>query len=304
MKKYFIVIPIIFIVFSCSDKPSKSDYDKVKSELEECKKENEINMKIIADLKVTPQQRLAEAKRLFEEKNYSDAKLKYEEISSRYPNTEESKISDKSIKEIEILVEKERLEQERLKTLGFKVLKEVSKVKIGEVIVNFTSISFSKNFVFDRYDDTYHYREAERGNKYLIASVSISSESKDPNLPPVYIYKISNGELIYVETLDYEFARWDDYGSYLGNDSDFRNDFAHTKTIRFELGSQISEDEIKNNPVFIVVGNANTFERNSDRFKNPPVSYRRSSYDYKNTLTIDDFKQNYTLIKIFNKNLL
>lgn len=303
MKKTLLTLPIIMLLFSCSDGPSKSEFDKVKSDLEECKKENEINMKIIAELKVTPQQRLEEAKKLFEDKDYSNAKLKYEELSRRYPNTEESKISEKSIKEIEILIEKERLEKEKIKTLGFKVLKEVSSVKVGEVLLNFRSISISKNFVFDRYDDTYHYREAERGSKYIVASVSISSESKYPKLPPVYAYKILDGELKYVETLDYEFARWDDYGSYLGNYSDFRNDFAHTKTIRFELGSQISEEEIKNNPIFIIVGNDNTFERNSERFKNPPISYSRSSYDYKNVLSIEDFKY-YTLIKIFNKNLL
>src|SRR5690606_7516026 len=131
-----------------------------------------------------------------------------------------------------------------------------------------------------------------------------SSNSKDPNLPPVFVYKISNGELIYLATLDYEFARWDDYGSYLGNESDFRNDFAHTQTIRFELGSQISENEIKESPVFIVVGNENIFYRSYDRFANPPVSYRRSTYDYKSILKVEDFNQDFHLIKIFNKNLL
>lgn len=33
-----------------------------------------------------------------------------------------------------------------------------------------------------------------------------------------------------------------DYGSYLGNGHDFRNDFSHTSTIRFKPGIEISQD--------------------------------------------------------------
>ena len=115
---------------------------------------------------------------------------------------------------------------------------------------------------------------------------------------------ISNSELTYLTTLDYEFTRWDDYGTYLGNDADFRNDFSHTKTIRFEIGSQISEEKIKNNPIFVVAGNENIFYRKYDRFERPPVRYLKSTYNYKGTLKVEDFKQGYILIKIFNKNLL
>lgn len=303
-KKYLFVLSIIFLMVSCSDRPSKIDYDRIKAELEDCKKENETNKKIISDLKFSPQQRLAEAKRLFDGKNHYDAKTKFEEIVSRYPNTTESKISTSYINEIDLLFQKAMDEQEKIKTLGYKALRETNKVTVGEISMNFGNVSIAKNFVFDRYDDAYHYREAERGNKYVVASVSISSESKDPNFPPVYIYTISKGQLVYAGTLEYEFARWDDYGSYLGNYTDFRNDFAHTKTIRFELGLQVSEVGTKNNPVFILVGNTNSFERTNDRFANPPIGYKRTNYDYKNTLTIEDFKQDYTLVKIFNRNLL
>ncbi|MGB5287194.1 MAG: SRPBCC domain-containing protein [Ignavibacteriaceae bacterium] len=52
-----------------------------------------------------------------------------------------------------------------------------------------------------------------------------------------------------------------------------------------------------------VVGNKNTFHRNYDRFSNRPVSYSTSSYSHKDNLKVEDFKQNFILVKIFNKNL-
>jgi len=73
MKSYLIVLLLFLFIYSCSDGPSKSGYENLKSELEECKKENEKNQKIIEDLKVTPEQKLAEAKIYLDEKNYSVA---------------------------------------------------------------------------------------------------------------------------------------------------------------------------------------------------------------------------------------
>lgn len=303
MKILLFLFPILLIT-SCSERPSKSEYDKLKTELEECKKENDENQKLILELKITPEQRLSEAKKLFDEDNLAEAKIKYESIINRYPESEISKKANVFLNQIKLIIEKQIAEEERLKTLGFKALKESNKVKVDDVTISFNSISYSKTFTFDRYDDYYHYREAERGNKFIVASVSISSESKDPKLPPVFVYKISNGVLNYLTTLDYEFNRWDDYGSYLGNTADFRNDFSHTKTIRFELGAQLSEEELKNYPIFIVVGNESIFYRSYDRFSNPPVSYHKTTYDYKNILKVEDFKQDYYLVKIFNKNLL
>ena len=161
----------ILLFISCSDNTSKSDYDTIKAELDECKRENNENQKLIDELRETKEQRLAEANKLYEEKKYKEANEKYEILVNRYPGTEISKKAENYLIAIQLILKKQVEEQERLKTLGFKALKETNRVKIGDVTINFNNISFAKNFVFDRYDDTYHYSKAERENKFVIASV-------------------------------------------------------------------------------------------------------------------------------------
>jgi hypothetical protein len=105
--------------------------------------------------------------------------------------------------------------------------------------------------------------------------------------------------------MGYEFVRWEDYGSYLGNTADYGNDFAlTTKTIRFTTGLQVSTAELTNNAVFVVVKKINCFTRNYRRANNPPTSYIESNCGSKSKLTLSDFDKEYVVIKVFNRNKL
>lgn len=285
-------------LFGCnSGGPTKEQYDKLQKELDDCKK-------TVADLQNTPQQRLAEAQKFFAEKNYSSAATHFQELIDKFPGTDEAKTATTTLSEIKLLQQQQKEAEEKKKTLGFKVLTESSKVKVGDVQLSFASIATAGQYTFDRYGDEYRYRDAERGNKFVVARVSITADTKNPDLPPISVFKMSGGQLSLIGTLEYKFVRWEDYGSYLGNDADYGNDFAHTSTISFSCGLQVPNSDLDDEAVFVVVKNTNCFARNTNRFGNPPVSYVEGSCNVKQTLTLDDFDNGYTVVKIFNKGKL
>jgi hypothetical protein len=115
---------------------------------------------------------------------------------------------------------------------------------------------------------------------------------------------MQNGVLNLLGTLEYRFVRWEDYATYLGNNADYGNDFAHTKTIRFSAGIQVSNDDINDKAVFLVIKKVNCFTRRNDRFGNPPVSYVEQECGARQQLGIDDFEKEYEVVKVFNQNKL
>lgn len=298
MNKLFITIFMFSLLLSCDDNGiKKEEYEQLKLELEECKK-------TVEDLSNTPQMRLTTAQKFKDEKKFNLAKNELNELVDKYSGSAEAKMALRLLKEIEEIERKEKEEAERKKLLGFKVLKEATSTKVGDVTLKFTSISSTLQWNFDDYGSEYRLRKAERGNIYINAKVAISADSKDPNLPPIVVYKAENGQLNLIGTMGYEFVRWKDYGSYLGNYADYGNDFSHTKTISFSCGVEITKSDLDNNAIFVVVKKANCFYRSTDRFNNPPVSYKDRSCGVNAILGVDDFDKEYVLVKVFNRNKL
>ena len=100
--------------------------------------------------------------------------------------------------------------------------------------------------------------------------------------------------------LDTEFARWDDYGSYLGNYADYNNDFSKVNTVKFKIGAQVSNEVVKK-PFVLVMKKENVLKRTYDKYSNPEISYTgAATFEY--TLSIDAFKDDggYVAIKRFN----
>ncbi len=296
MIKVFITILTIALLMSCKENISinKQDYEKLKSELDECKR-------TVEKLSNTPQMRLATAIRFRENNKIKEAKSELKSIIEIFSGTEESKSATQILREIEDFEQKEKIEAEKKKLLGFKALKETSTAKVGEVSLRFSSINSVSQWNFDDYGSEYRLRKAERGNIYINAKVAISAENKDPLLPPIAVYKAENGELRLLGIMGYEFVRWKDYGSYLGNYADYGNDFSHTKTIPFSCGLEITQNDLSTNAILIVVKNENCFSRITNRLSNPPVSYKESTCNVKNKLTIGDFDKEYILLKVFNR---
>lgn len=295
MNKFTFIIMFALLVSSCNKGVEQSEYDKLKAELTECKK-------TVEELQNTPQVRLSNGQYFILKNDIANAKKEFNDLIIKFGETDEAQKAKSLLANIEKQEQEKKAIEEQKRTLGFKLLKENISVNAGAVTVRFNSINTGQQWVFDNYGDEWKYRSAERGEKYVLAKVSISSDNKDPELPPIGIYKMINGALSLIGTMNYEFSRWDDYSSYLGNDHDFKNDFAHTKTISFSLGLSVSNESINNDAVFVVVKKENCFYRSNDRFGNPPVSYKSSGCNLKSTLTVDDFDKDYVVVKIFNKN--
>ncbi len=177
-------------------------------------------------------------------------------------------------------------------------LKELTVFKNADLQLKFANFILQKTYVHDRYSEEYHYNSAERGNIFITSSVSIFSKSKDPKLPVICAFILDGKTLKLRGTFNYNFSRWEDYGTFLGNNADFGNDFAHTEKIQFDIGLEVEKENIKGFPIYILAKNEPCVEREENRLKEPPVSYSDG-----NCITGGDISSNeelaaYTIIKI------
>lgn len=295
---------ILFGILSCSEGQQKAELENAMAELQKVKQELTKCSMELADVLNTPDQRIITAKKLFAEGNFAGAKKKYEEIKVKFPDTDYSKTAsiqllglNKVIEKRKVEAEKQRVEEERKKALGFKILKPSNNVKFSDLSIRFEKIWIGKRWSFDDHGREYSLRDATRGNKHVLVRLSISSESKNPDLPPILAYQYFDGKLRLLGTLRYEFRRWKDYGSYLGNYADYGNDFAHSKTIPFNLGLETSETNLKNGRIYVVMRKITCFTRENKDFGRPEVEYKMRVCTPKSSLGISDFDDDYVLIK-------
>lgn len=304
--KSILVFSIIPLLFACG--VDQSEFNKIKKERDDlAAKVNECNEVIqalhdsVTMLAFPADQRLNKINALVSSGDYSAAKQEISRITTLFPESKEAKATPAIIEKIDRLIAQKKAEEERIKALGFKALKALTTITIDYNKVEFSNISAGNTFTFDSYGDRYFYRSADRGNKYLTAAMKITSQSKDPNLPQLAVYKISGDSMIWEGNFITEFARWDDYGSYLGNEHDFGNDFAKTSTVRFKIGKEVPEELVKG-PYALILKKENSLTREYERFANPPVSYI-GSVDYPYSLKLEDFTKDgseFVVVKIAN----
>lgn len=298
MKIKLLLLTIGVLTFSgCTDGKTKKQLSELKTELEKTKSELNNCSTELTELRNTAENRFIRAKKLLFDKKHNEAKAEFQGIVENFKGTNDAKIASREITKIVKHLEKLKLEAERKKALGFKILKPKSNVKYGDLTLNFTKIWTGKRWSFDDYGSTYMLRDAKRGNKHVLARVSISSANNNPSLPPVFVYQMNNGELIRLGTLTYEFRRWKDYGTYLGNNADYGNDFAHSKTIPFNLGLQLPNEELVGKSIFIVMKKTGCFNRVTKKYGNPEIEYAKGSCNGKHTLKVEDFESEYVLLK-------
>lgn len=307
MNRYFSVLVATFLgTFLYSSCTSKSEMEakivevenKYKDSLSILRNELKDAKEKILLLSYPADQRIQKAKSLIESGDLQKAIVEIEQLKRLFPNSPEASASSTLLTKIEQLKEAQRKEEERIKALGFKAIQEQPTVKVDYNTVTYSSISIGNTFVFDAYDDRWFYRDADRGNKYVTMQMSVTSTNHNPQLPELALYVISGDKMIFEGTFDTEFARWRDYGAYLGNYHDSSNDFSKVSTVKFKLGLQVGVEKLSK-PYAIVLKKRNSLSYHYDRFKNPPISYIGSS-DYPSTLTVDDFKTGFALIKRYN----
>lgn len=247
-------IPLLMIsttmVVSCGVK--QSEYDGIKRELETAKKQITQDSVRISNLRDTitmlslpANQRLILINEQVSNREYEQARKSIDELNRLFPNSRESQQTSVILQRIDNLIEKQKAEEERIKALGFKALKPQSSAIIDYNKVSFSGLSVNNTFVHDSYDDRYFYNRADRGNMFILATMAVTSESHNPDIPTLAVYSI-NGDKMQIESvMRLEFAQWKDYGAYLGNHTDFGNDFSKTSTIRFKLGSEVPTELTK-----------------------------------------------------------
>jgi len=263
----------------------------LKGQLAAAKSEQDVLRKEIQELSQTPSVLLAGVNEAVGKRDLSGARDVLEVLRKKYPSTVESATAGKAVESLAADIERERREAERLAAQGFKALAVGATVDAGPVKVTIGTPSVARTFVFDRYDDTYHYREADRGNQYVRVSMSATAAKgeNDPDLPGVALYRAVGDRLYRVSQFSVEFSRWQDYGTYLGNYSDYRNDFAKTATIQFSLGAEVPDEVLKQKPLYLVASRKGCYSRSESRFRNPPVYYSGACQDLQSTLSINDF---------------
>ncbi len=301
------------MLISCGVKQSEYDNvkyecDSVKNELESYKKQVKKDSICIVKMRDTitmlsypADQRLAKINSLVSEGKYHQAKNEINKLSTLFPESKEAQSIPALTKRIDDLIAKQKAEEEKRRALGFKGLKKATSATIDYNKVSFSNIKIDKSYHFDWYHSGGYMRTADRGNIYVVATMSVTSSSKNPNLPTLAVYSIKGDRMNKEGVMEVRFDTWSDYGYYLGNYHDSKNDFAKTATIKFSLGVEISE-EIMKKPYAIILKKSNGLSRYEDKYNNPPVSYKGSiSYPY--SLSLDDFTRynsEYVVVKIAN----
>lgn len=304
MKKKLLIglLPLVF--FSCNNKPGKNapkgsvNIDSLQKICENQDKEIKELKETIGKLSFPADKRLEQIKRLISEGDYDSAFNSMVELIRLFPNSAEASECDRLNKSIEEKKEAAKAEAERIKALGFKAINTKTNFTIDYNTVTLSNISVGKTFVFDSYGSEYFYRDADRNTKYVSAAMSVKSTDTDPNLPQIALYKINGDKMELFDKFCVEFARWEDYGTYLGNYHDSHNDFAKVNTVKFKVGLQVP-DRILSAPYALVVKKENCLSRSYNKYDNPPVKYQGNA-SYPQTLSVDDFKEQYILVQIKN----
>lgn len=283
---------------SCSNDEANKQLSDLKTVLEKTKRELNDCSAELAELKNTAENRFIRAKKLLAENNVLEAKQELIGIVQNFKGTDEENLASKEIEKINNKIKQDRLEAERKKTLGFSILKPTMIVEYGNLSMRFDKIWVGKRWIFDDYGNQYFLRDSKRGYKHILTRVSITSETNNPSLPPVLAYQINNGELKLLGSLEYKFRRWEDYGSYLGNYADYGNDFSHSKTIPFNGGLELSEPELKNKNIYIVMKKFGCFNRVKKDYGRPEIEYVEGNCSTKEILKVEDFDNDYVLLKM------
>lgn len=174
---------------------------------------------------------------------------------------------------------------------------------VGDIIIYFNDFKLANQFTFDRYNDYEHYRKAERGNKFIICDLKIKAKTKNPNFPCIMLYSVKDSTIRWEEAFNYKFYSWSDYGSYLGNYNDSKNDFVYTESIKFSIGLEINDSDLKAKTYLILAAKNTTVDKKYDRLREPNFYYSCTTCDplMFGLITDGQLKNDFDLIGIIRK---
>ena len=220
---------------------------------------------------------------LVNEGNFEAARQSIADLTAVFPNSKEAALAKEQITIIEKKEAEIKAEEERLKALGYKVFKDRSSVTIDDRTCSFSSFSFGRTYTFDSVGDVgeYHYDTADKGNTFILASMSMTTKKDYASTPTFAVYKIVDGNLQQIRSFREEYAYWSTYGAFIGNYSEDSHDFSKVNTVRYKIAAEISIEDSKL-PLVILC--------------NKTGEYPKQSY------TLEETNEACQVIKIINRN--
>jgi hypothetical protein len=246
-----------------------------------------------ARLRVTPAALAAEVEAAVQNQNAARAEASLRRLAERFPHSAELPPAKRRVEALLAQMRAASQEQQRQAALGFRALKVSPRFTHDGTTVSLGEAALMRRWVFDSYGNGvgWKYLDAERGQRLLVARLSVNSRNKDPALFGIGVYQAEGASLTQVGLLRYRFAQWSDFGAYLGTHADFGNDFSHSARIPFSAGAPVADSAAARRPLYLVVTREGCHTKLYDRQIQPPVHYVPGACEtLKKTLTLDDFK--------------
>jgi Skp family chaperone for outer membrane proteins len=219
------------------------------------------------------------------------AEVAWQRLARSFPHSKELGPARKRVEALQAQLQAAQEESKRVAALGFKALRVNPFFMHADTTLRLTEAGLARRWIFDSYGHGWRYLDSEKGQRMLTTRVTVTSKAKNPVLFGIGAYVADGATMTQVGTLRYRFVRWLDFGAFLGNHADFRNDFTHHSRIPFSAGAALNDDVLKRRPLYLVVTREGCHSRLHDRMIQPPVHYVPGSCaSLKKTLTVEDFK--------------
>jgi hypothetical protein len=255
----------------------------------------------VTQLSDTPSARLQAIRNFVAKNDLQGARASLVKMRSKYPKADQTLTASHIVQKLSEQIKADQRKLARLKKLKFRAISTAPTFTHNGLKFRALRVSRTRRWISDSYNGEYHYSEADRATRFIVLRVNISSKaSKNPELFPVAVYKVSGEKLEHIANFSYAFRRWHDYGSYLGNYSDYGNSFAKSNTVRFTLAAQVSDADLKV-PLMVIASNEQCVER-INRDLPPAVAYfDLSCKSLKQELSLSDVAgKSFHVIKRYN----
>lgn len=290
MKRITVFFSMVLFLLISACGVNEADYHKALSQIDSLKNvigKYEERFATLQDsislLKFPADQRYNQIVKLVKEERFDEARVAIADLEKVFPKSKEAELTAGQLSTIEKREAEIKVEEERIKALGFKVFKDQATVNFGNKTCSFSGFTYGRTFSFDYVSDVdeYYYRTADKGSTYILANMSMTTKESYASTPSIAVYKIVDGSLNRIAGFQEEYASWSTYGAYIGNYSETSHDFSKVNTVRWKIAAEISNEESKL-PLIILTSKDET-----------PLD---------STLSLNDVREKCEAIKILNRN--
>ncbi len=242
----------------------------------------------VEELGLTPQALLARVTDALAAGRPAEARATSDALEKRFADSAQARAAKSALSRYDAELAAREDQAKALEARGFYALQPQKAPTMNGVTVRVESLQLGGRWTFDVHGDEWHYRDAERGERFVLLKTTIQSTDKRPDLPDIAVYRIDGKTMSLLAQVRYEFSRWSSYGAFIGLHHDFKNDFAHTPAVAFNAAASISEEDARK-PLAVVATGDLCHERGTKNGQ-PEVVYTPSHRcSPKAELSTDDF---------------